>query len=158
MAWLLTTCPDRSVWNPDRAIEYATKAVAIAPKEGMYWNTLGVAQYRAGQFNEAITTLTKSMELRSGGDAFDWFFLAMAQWQLNNKDEARTWYDKAVEWTEKNKPGDEELLRFRAEAAELLEIPIKPPAEKQPTETAPPGKEESQATPEAKELQASSLW
>ena len=34
----------------------------------MHWNTLGIAQYRAGQFNEAITTLTKSMELRSGGD------------------------------------------------------------------------------------------
>ena len=51
----------------------------------------------------------------------------MAQWQLNNKDEARTWYDKAIEWTEKNKPDHEELLRFRAEAAELLEIAEKTP-------------------------------
>ena len=68
MAWLLTNCPDRSVWNPDRAIEYATKAVAMAPNEGAFWNTLGAAQYRAGQCKEAVTTLSKSMELRSGGD------------------------------------------------------------------------------------------
>ncbi len=60
----------------------------------------------------------------------------MAQWQLNNKDEARTWFDKAVEWTEKNKPGDEELLRFRAEAAELLRIAEKTPVIKEPTEKA----------------------
>ena len=56
------------------------------------------------------------------GDATDWFFLAMAHWQLGDKDEARKWYDKAVEWMDKNQPKNEELLRFRAEAAELLGI------------------------------------
>ena len=44
----------------------------------------------------------------------------MSHWQLGKKDEARQWYDKAVEWMEKNKPDDEELKRFRAEAEELL--------------------------------------
>lgn len=45
----------------------------------------------------------------------------MAHWQLGDQDEARKFYDQAVEWMEKNKPQDEELKRFRAEAAELLE-------------------------------------
>jgi hypothetical protein len=46
----------------------------------------------------------------------------MAHWQLDEKDEARTWYEKAVEWMDMNQPKNEELLRFRAEAAELLGI------------------------------------
>ncbi|MHB8974423.1 MAG: protein kinase domain-containing protein [Pirellulaceae bacterium] len=157
LAWHLATCPDQNVWRPARAVALAQKAVKLAPKEGMYWNTLGVAQYRTGDHKAALESLTKSMELRSGGNPCDWYFLTMAHWQLGNKDEARQWYDKAAAWMDKNKPNDEELLRFRAEAAELLATPIKPPADTQPTETAPPGKEESQVTPESKELQSSSL-
>ena len=32
------------------------------------------------------------------------------------------WYDKAVAWMDKQEKPDEELRRFRAEAAELLKI------------------------------------
>ncbi|HLN27322.1 MAG TPA: hypothetical protein VK395_06230 [Gemmataceae bacterium] len=46
----------------------------------------------------------------------------MSNWQLGNMVEARKCYDQAVGWIEKNKPQDEELLRFRTEAAELLKI------------------------------------
>jgi hypothetical protein len=60
------------------------------------------------------------MKLRKGDDNFNWFFLAMAHWQLGHKEEARKWYDRAVEWMQKNKPNDEALHRFRAEAAMLL--------------------------------------
>jgi hypothetical protein len=60
------------------------------------------------------------MEILAGGDSQHWFILAMAHWQLGNKAEARTWHDKAVAWMEKNAPKDEKLIRFRAEAAELL--------------------------------------
>ena len=62
------------------------------------------------------------MDLRKGGDAYDWFFVAMAHWQLGDKTKAREWYEKAVGWMEKKRPDDAELKRFRAEAAELLEI------------------------------------
>ncbi|HUQ69688.1 MAG TPA: tetratricopeptide repeat protein, partial [Planctomycetaceae bacterium] len=80
----------------------------------------GVAHYRAGDWKAAIATLEKAIELRKGGDCFDWLSLAMAHWQLGNKDEARQWNDRAVAWMEKNNPQDEELKRFSAEAAELL--------------------------------------
>jgi tetratricopeptide (TPR) repeat protein len=143
MAWLLTNCPDRNVWNPDRAIEYATKAVAMAPNDGAFWNTLGAAQYRAGQCKEAVITLSKSMELRSGGNASDWFFLAIAHWQLGNNEEARQWYDKAVAWTQTNKPDDVELRRFRDEAAALLGVTL-PTVEPAP---APAAKEEEAKEP-----------
>lgn len=38
------------------------------------------------------------------------------------KKEARKWYDRAVEWKDENQPKTDELLRFRAEAADLLEL------------------------------------
>jgi hypothetical protein len=70
----------------------------------------------------------------------DFFFLAMAHWQLGEKDEARKYYDKAVAWMDKNKPDDEELRRFRAEAAALLGVPdgagVKDAGDKPPK---PPG-------------------
>jgi hypothetical protein len=44
----------------------------------------------------------------------------MAHWQLGEKDKAGEWYDKAIEWMEKNHPTGEQLRRFRAEASQLL--------------------------------------
>jgi tetratricopeptide (TPR) repeat protein len=96
------------------------KAVELEPKQGISWNTLGVALYRAGDWKAAIEALNKSMELRNGGDSSDWFFLALAHWQLGKQEEARKWYEKAVEWMEKNQPEDQELRRFRNEAEDAL--------------------------------------
>jgi tetratricopeptide (TPR) repeat protein len=93
-----------------------------APRDARVWNTLGVAHYRTGDWQAAIAALDKSMALGRGGDSIDWFFLAMAHWRLGNKDEARQRYVRAVQWMEKNAPGNEELIRFRAEAAELLGV------------------------------------
>jgi non-specific serine/threonine protein kinase/serine/threonine-protein kinase len=120
LARLLATCPDAKVRNTSRAVELAKRAVELAPNDGNYWNTLGVANYRGGDGKAAIAALEKSMALRKGGDSLDWFFLAMAHWQLGDKEEARKCYRRAVEWMQKNKPNDEALRRFRAEAATLL--------------------------------------
>src|SRR5262249_43179218 len=94
LAWLLATRTEPQRRNPARALELAKKAVAMAPNEGTFWNTLGAAHYRAGDWNAAIEALHKSMELRRGGDGYDWFFLALAHRQLGQKDEARKWYDQ----------------------------------------------------------------
>jgi tetratricopeptide (TPR) repeat protein/serine/threonine protein kinase len=123
LAWLLATCVGRKYRNAGRAVEVADKAVQLAPREGTYWNTLGVARYRAGDSKAAITALEKSMALREGGDSWDWFFLAMAHQQLGRKQEARKWYDRASAWLDRRQPGNEELLRFQGEAAALLGIP-----------------------------------
>jgi hypothetical protein len=55
-------------------------------------------------------------------ESWDTFFLAMAHWQLGDKEEARRWYYQAVAWMEKYSPMDEDLRRFRPEAAALLGI------------------------------------
>jgi serine/threonine protein kinase/tetratricopeptide (TPR) repeat protein len=109
--------------NPSEAVALAKRAVDLDPKNGLQWNTLGVAQYRAGDWKTAIAELKKSNGMLTSVDfSFNTFFLAMAHWQLGDKEEARKWYDRAVKWMDKNKPKDEELRRFRAEAAELLDI------------------------------------
>jgi tetratricopeptide (TPR) repeat protein len=120
LARFLAFAPDPLVRDPARALPLAKRAVELAPKDGNYWNTLAGASYRTGDWQAAVTALEKSMEFRQGGDSFNWFFLAMAHWQLGHKDEARQWYDRAVAWMEKNLPGDEILRGLRVEAAALL--------------------------------------
>jgi tetratricopeptide (TPR) repeat protein len=122
LAWLRATCADTSYRDPSGAVTSARKAVEGAPERGEFWNTLGVALYRAKDWTEARATLYRSMSLRRGGDSFDWFFLALSLWQLGDQSEGRKWYDRTVEWMERNRPKDEELIRFRAEAEELLQI------------------------------------
>lgn len=122
LAWMLATSLDPRFRDSDRAVELAKKAVDLDPTQGMFHNTLGGAHYRSNDWAAAVGALEKSVELRQGGDSFDWFFLAMAHWQLREKEEARKWYDRAIQWMEKNKPEDEELQRFRAEARELLGV------------------------------------
>jgi Flp pilus assembly protein TadD len=125
--------------SPESGIEFA-KLVPLAEWAVAKWSAespatrrsslqgLGMALYRAGRFAQAIERLHEAIQAQAkGGDAWAHFFLAMAHQQLGQKDEARQWYDKGVEWVEKNqhileknKPNQNELRRFRAEAAQLL--------------------------------------
>jgi tetratricopeptide (TPR) repeat protein len=128
LAWLLAACPEPRFRDPPRAVALAAKAVARVPSDGASWRVLGVARYRAGDGRGALAALEKSIQLfadrpepaRRGG--LDAIFLAMAHWQLGEREEARRWYDRAVGWTEQHRPRDEELRRFRAEAAALLGV------------------------------------
>jgi uncharacterized protein HemY len=119
-AWLLATAADPKSRDPQAAVRLAQKAVAQAPQTGEFWNTLGVAHYRAGDWNAAVEALEKGMALRNGGDGRDWVFLAMARWKQGHTKEAKEWLDRAVGWMEKNQPTNAVFQRFRAEAEELL--------------------------------------
>jgi tetratricopeptide (TPR) repeat protein len=129
LAWLLATCPDVKLRDPKRAVELAKKAVQLVPKEANAWGTLGTAHYRAGDWKAAVAACRKAMEVKKGGDAYDWFILALASWKLDKRTEARRQYNQAVQWMEKNKTTlsrnkvqAEELRRFRSEAEQVLEL------------------------------------
>ena len=91
---------------------------------GVFWNTLGVACYRAGHGCRRDRRFDRSMRLRSGGDANDWFFLAMIYHRQGRHDVARHWYDRALAWMKAHptRQPEGELARFHAEAASSTPI------------------------------------
>src|SRR5205823_85979 len=105
-----------------QAVEISQSAVLSMPSEAGLHNTLGVALFRTGNWKDAVGELEKGIELKKSGDAYDGFFLAMSHWQLGDRDAARNYFARGVEWMEKNRPQDAELRRFRAEAVGLLGI------------------------------------
>jgi tetratricopeptide (TPR) repeat protein len=127
-AWGLVTAPG-STRNSQRALSLARRAIELTPKAAIYLNTLGVAQYRAGQFTESIATLEKSLAAGMGeSDAFDLFFLAMARYKLGEIARARADFDRAVQWRRDHpnlsQPGwSQELDAFQAEAEAVLAGP-----------------------------------
>jgi tetratricopeptide (TPR) repeat protein len=89
-SWRVVRQPGQSLDAYRRALRQAEVACRLAPQNGNYLNTLGVAQYRLGQYQEALATLTRSDQLRSkGSHPADLAFLAMAQHQLGQKEQAQ---------------------------------------------------------------------
>jgi tetratricopeptide (TPR) repeat protein len=127
--WSLATCPLSQFRDAQRALKIAKWFAQREPLRGECWTNMGIAHYRMGSFDQAIDAIRKSIELRGEGDSYDFYFLAMALWQRGDKEEARTWYQKAVD--HKENPGgsnNPDLLNFRDEAEQLLGIPKAAPA------------------------------
>jgi tetratricopeptide (TPR) repeat protein len=119
------TARDAELQQPDVALRLAKWACAVNPKPENL-NTLGTAHYRVGNYDEAIEILTNVAADPSASDhkGYPLVFLAMANWQLREKDKASEFFREAVQWMAKNDPEDKILYldRFRAEAEELLGI------------------------------------
>jgi tetratricopeptide (TPR) repeat protein len=98
----------------------ARRSVELAPNWSWNLNTLGVALYRAGRYAEAVATLDLSLAAASHFDGYDLLFQAMSYWQLGHKPKALSCFEKADLWMKTHQQDDEELARFRAEAAALL--------------------------------------
>src|SRR5258707_583245 len=48
LAWFRVACMDKRLHDYKEGLSEARKAIELAPGNGMYWHTLGVAQYRSG--------------------------------------------------------------------------------------------------------------
>src|SRR5262249_30845168 len=122
-AWQLVTGPGGQ-HDPAKALELIQQAIKQQPDNTTFLNTLGVVQYRNGQYKEALAALYKSLTAGQGKfDAFDLFFLAMCHHRLDDAAKAKDCYDRAVTWQKQAKltPQQvEELNAFRAEAETLL--------------------------------------
>jgi tetratricopeptide (TPR) repeat protein len=123
----------------DEAIQDFNRALQINPKMASVYAHRGLAYHEKGDLDQAVDDVTKavqldpkeaiahlqeSLEKRSGDDdhCFHFFFLAMAQWQLDRKEEAKKYYDKAVAWMDEYRPHDEGLTRLRNEVKRVLGI------------------------------------
>ncbi len=123
LADTLNMHPDPARREPEVAIEHARKATELNPEDGAAFNTLGVAQFRASHLELALASFRKSMELRQGGDPYDWFFLAMIEHGRGKAEDAARWFDKSVAWMKEQKAPDAGLLPIWIEAAKLLGLP-----------------------------------
>jgi serine/threonine protein kinase/tetratricopeptide (TPR) repeat protein len=126
LAWQLVTVEDPSLRDPQEAVELSERAVKLDPK-GTYFNTLGVAHYRSGNWQQAVETLTRSAESGEVPMFYNAFFLAMAHWQLEEQAEARNWYQKGVDSLSDGTNSTPEELRYtgKEEAQRLLGVETK---------------------------------
>ena len=93
-SWNLVRSPGVEAEAAHRAVRLAEAACRLAPGNGPYLNTLGVARYRAGQYREALADLDRSLKLSAvefrGEIPGDLAFIAMAYHRLEKSAEART--------------------------------------------------------------------
>jgi serine/threonine protein kinase/Flp pilus assembly protein TadD len=128
-AWQLVVDANPDNRDPAWAVELAEIVIEQTPDNGSFMNTLGTAYYRTGNWKAAIEALKKAEELNQGQYfGQDAFFIGMASWQLGEREAARKWHTAAVRWMQRNAANNEELRRFRAEAAGLLGVTESAPA------------------------------
>jgi hypothetical protein len=120
LAWLLANAADPVVNDPACALSLAIKTTEAYPECGTYWNTLGAAYYRTGDFKAASAALDRSITLGEGGATFDYIFLTMTHAQLGHQEQAHHWFAKAMHSIEQHHSDHPELSHFCAEAKSLL--------------------------------------
>ena len=123
VSWSVVSRPGKDKEAYALALAQAETARRLAPDDGNILNTLGVAQYRAGKFEAALATLTKSAELnpRGADEPADRAFIAMAHYQLGHHPEARKELDRLRKSRAKPEEWGAEGLGFVGEAEELIE-------------------------------------
>jgi tetratricopeptide (TPR) repeat protein len=143
LAWFLANCQETRYRNTARAIELANSALRrSAWLNPQLWKTLGMACYRAGDWDGAIRALYRANPVGLGGSYED-FPMAMAHWHKGDKKKAQQYYARGCRWMQtyahgfSKKPGyywEDELIRLRAETAGLLGIedPPAPPGDATP--------------------------
>jgi tetratricopeptide (TPR) repeat protein len=63
-AWLLATCPDSALRNPELAIERAKQAIELSgAKDAVSYDSLAAAEASAGDFTAAMQSIRRAIEL-----------------------------------------------------------------------------------------------
>jgi hypothetical protein len=119
MAWSLITLAGSEIRSLSRAIQLSEQCVGLDPENATYWNTLGTAHLRKGDWGTAIHALERSTELSAGGTSFDYFLLAIAYSKLGDREQAQHWCSLGDRWMKEHNPDHQDLIRFCAEAMSL---------------------------------------
>jgi tetratricopeptide (TPR) repeat protein len=107
-----------------QALGWAEIASRLDPDTGDYLTTLGVAQYRVGQFQQAVKTLGRSDKLNArhfqGSVPADLAFLAMTHHQLGQEEQDHYMKRLREAMNKRRWARDEEAQAFLREAEALL--------------------------------------
>jgi tetratricopeptide (TPR) repeat protein len=80
----------------DEAVALARKAAQAMPSKGEYVETLALAHFRRGEFDQAELALKRCIELGEPEEAVNWFHLGRVYEQANQLEAASTAYEKAL--------------------------------------------------------------
>jgi WD40 repeat protein/serine/threonine protein kinase len=105
-----------------RAVEAVAQGAARGPGDGGAASTAEGVPYRPGSWKAALVLLVDTRPSASAATTAE-FFLAMAHWQLGEKDKARQRYERTRPWTVANPSPADDLMPVRAEADALLGLP-----------------------------------
>jgi WD40 repeat protein len=97
-SWTVVRTPSNLPESYAHALLQAEEACSLEPEDGNYLNTLGIAEYRVGNYQQAMEDLTRSEKLNrdaTGESApSDLAFLSMAQHRLGLKQQALATYER----------------------------------------------------------------
>jgi WD40 repeat protein/tetratricopeptide (TPR) repeat protein len=80
-------------WKP--LLQNSRLAVKTHPQSADNWRQLAMLLYRAGQFDEAVKSLQRGMELDPNPQARDELLMALAAQRQGRAEDAKKWLDKA---------------------------------------------------------------
>jgi hypothetical protein len=116
LAMKLATATDPSHRDPAEAVALAEAAVAADPRNPRLQRTLGIARYRRGDADTAISALETARELGAGEDPTTTFYLAMSCQSRGRHDLALMYLDQGLVAATRRKGPDSELDRLKEEA------------------------------------------
>ena len=100
-AWFYCTAFRKEYLRPEVSLSLARRALAREPDAAHVVDTHGWALHVCGRYEEAVTELTRSLEMREPGDrpgrAWERTRIARSLWAAGRKDEALAQAAKAVE-------------------------------------------------------------
>jgi tetratricopeptide (TPR) repeat protein len=89
------TCPCEEFRDLAKGVELAQQT--SHPQDGQSLRFLGIALYRAAAWQQARQALEQALPRLNGGDAIDFFYLAMTNAMLGDQVVASRWYQRAID-------------------------------------------------------------
>lgn len=119
-AWGVVRDATRSPAEYERALEWAQRANEMYIGDHAMLNTLAVAQFRMGRYEDVLDTVSHRRFLGTS-EPSDLAFIAMAQYQLGRIDEARATFARLREAMQNPvNAANEEAQRFLREATAMI--------------------------------------
>jgi tetratricopeptide (TPR) repeat protein len=142
-AWALVTCPAVEFRDPELSLRYAKRAVQLSPQSADYWFNLGFAQYRTGDFTDAVRSIERGRKFATGGVSIDAALVqAMAYWKVGDRDKGVMLYRQAVKDVAHAPLVQTTSIDYRVQRAEADQIFVAAEQES----SAPPSDEHESAT------------
>jgi serine/threonine protein kinase/tetratricopeptide (TPR) repeat protein len=105
----------------DEAVKFATEASEIEPARPEYWRVLALAHLHKHEIQLATRAVEKSLQLQPAeGQASDRLVMAMVLWHQGRREDARSWYVRALDRMARKPENDADTEKYLLEAMDVL--------------------------------------